>query len=623
MAAAEAETARLAALAAQEMADMAEAEAETARAAAVADAETAEMARAAAVADAETAEMARAAAVTAAEEAETARATAVMEAAAAEEARMAAVADAALSEEARAAAVMAAEAAEAARATAVMEAEAAEAARATAVMEAEAAEAARATAVMAAEAAEAARATAVMEAEAAEAARATAVMEAEAAEAARATAVTAAEEAEAARVAAVERAETAEEELAVFKAENADAVTAAGLKERIARAAMVQTAIGLDRVGTSYTADATPDEASGVAIPVVKRDAAGKITVDVNGDTADDYAGGETTASSNDWNSVTMTKTDVVTGSEDTVVIYTDIAAPTDKLLTAQYEQMHLDEALAEARVAKAQSDGFPSGPGVVSWSYTGEKDERAKTVAGTFDGVAGQFTCTAVTACTVMTNNKGELTASADWRFTPVSPLTDTVKIPDASYAYFGWWLNKPTKSGGVHDVDVFSGGTMDHAAEIDAALVGNATYSGSAAGKYTTKTVTAGVQTDAGVGHFTATANLTAKFGAIDEDGTIGGSVTGFVLDDVTTAPWKVILEDAGPLTDATFHGWTEVDFGGGATVNGDPASDGGVGNWQGSFYDADTTDTTKGPRTVAGTFDAVTEDASVIGGFGATRQ
>ena len=25
------------------------------------------------------------------------------------------------------------------------------------------------------------------------------------------------------------------------------------------------------------------------------------------------------------------------------------------------------------------------------------------------------------------------------------MAPLTATVKDPDAAYAYFGWWLNKP----------------------------------------------------------------------------------------------------------------------------------------------------------------------------------
>ena len=150
------------------------------------------------------------------------------------------------------------------------------------------------------------------------------------------------------------------------------------------------------------------------------------------------------------------------------------------------------------------------------------------------------------------MTDDKGKLIASDGWRFTADSQNTATVKEPDVAYAYFGWWLNKPKANSGIqHGVEVFAGGT-DAAmqAEVDQEIVGNATYSGPAAGKYVTKTLSAGVHSDSGVGHFTATANLTAKFG---DDIAAGrpstGSVTGFVLDDVTSAPWKVILEDAEP--------------------------------------------------------------------------
>ena len=76
----------------------------------------------------------------------------------------------------------------------------------------------------------------------------------------------------------------------------------------------------------------------------------------------------------------------------------------------------------------------------------------------------------------------------------------------------------------------------------------------------------------------------------------------------------------------TDATFSSTTEVDFGGGATASGDPANAAGAGRWQGSFYGAaeDAADApADAPGTVAGTFDAVTDNASVIGGFGATKQ
>ena len=403
---------------------------------------------------------------------------------------------------------------------------------------------------------------------------------------------------------------TLKDALAKIREEARTALTEAARKEKIAREVAVNTAIGANRVGDSANVFPT-----GITVQAVTRNAAGMVTVDVNGAADDVYAGGETTAGSGDWNSVTLTKTDAGTEATDTVVFYTDIEAPSDKLLTAQYEQTELDDALNADRVEKAASAGFPSASDT-DWEYTGETDGRAKTVTGTFDGVPGQFTCTA-DACTVMTDDKGKLIASEGWRFTPVSPLTATVKDPDVAYAYFGWWLNKPKANVDEHDVEVFAGGTAEHEAEVNEAIEGTATYAGPAAGKYVTKTFSAGVHSDSGVGHFTAKASLTAKFGAATGlVGTIGGSVTGFVLDDTTAASWKVTLEDATLQGgDATFNGLSEVDFGGGATTN-------DAGTWQGSFYGAGATDA-DAPDTVTGTFDALTDNASVIGGFGATKQ
>ena len=247
----------------------------------------------------------------------------------------------------------------------------------------------------------------------------------------------------------------------------------------------------------------------------------------------------------------------------------------------------------------KAQSDSFPTGA-TGSKSFGGMSGNPA-SFDGMFDGVPGTFECTnTAVGCTLMTDAKGGLIASAElemWTFSPNSYLA-TVKVPDASYTYFGWWLNKPKANDDPHVVEVFAGGTDGHAATVNVEIEGTATYAGPAAGKYVTKTFSAGAHSDSGVGHFTATANLTAKFGTelADNDGnaaTIGGTVTGFVLDDVTAAPWKVILEDANLTdTDENFNGTTEVDFGGGATAT----DGGGAGDWQGSFYDdADTDDLT----------------------------
>jgi hypothetical protein len=405
----------------------------------------------------------------------------------------------------------------------------------------------------------------------------------------------------------------------------AKALEKAATEERIAREMEVRAAINLNRVGTD--ANPAPDQTlSGVSAVTATRDAAGTVMIDVNGDTDDVYAGGEVSAGSGAWTSATLTKTDVGTEAIDTLVIYTDIEEPADKLFTLQYSQAVRDGIFSEgtateqaARLKMARASGFPSGPSV-EWTYDGTPDGRAKTFPGTFDGVAGQFACTSAADCTLATNTRGELfTATGDWRFTPMSPLTATVKDPDVAYAYFGWWLNKPKANDGLHDVEVFAGGTANHAIVIGDVIVGNASYTGPAAGKYVTKSYTAGVHTDSGVGHFTATANLAAKFGGDggSDFGTVGGAITGFTLDDERTVPWSVKLEDADLDNSTPFEGTTEVNFGGGFT-----ATDIGAGTWQGSFYDA-AAEPADAPGTVAGTFDAVTENASVIGGFGATKQ
>ena len=154
-----------------------------------------------------------------------------------------------------------------------------------------------------------------------------------------------------------------------------------------------------------------------------------------------------------------------------------------------------------------------------------------------------------------------------------------------------------------------------------------GTAKYSGPAAGKYVTKTFKAGVQTEAGVGHFTATTNLTAKFGDELALGTISGTVATFILDDVTAAPWTVKLESTDLVVNGgTFTGNTEVNFGGGFTTTPvGAAADDHAGAWGGTFYDlAEDADVDETPNTVVGTFNAATDDknAFVIGAFGAKK-
>ena len=299
-------------------------------------------------------------------------------------------------------------------------------------------------------------------------------------------------------------------------------------------------------------------------------------------------------------------------------MFHTDIAAPANTAFNKVYLlPVRMDILNLAARLKMARSDSFPTGAS--ESKFYGGTSGNEGSFGGMFDGVPGtyEYTGNVAEGGELTTDADGELEVSADWTFSPNSNLA-TVKVPDTAYTYFGWWLNKPKLNSGVHDVEVFAGGTAT-AAPLNEAMVGNATYTGPAAGKYVTKTFTAGAQTDAGVGHFTATANVTARFGLATGDvGTIGGSVTGFVLDDARAASWTVKLEDVTLNTDATFNGTSEVNFGGGLTAT----ENGGAGTWEGSFYDTDTDDA-KGPQTVVGRFDAVTEAASVIGAFGAKRQ
>ena len=237
------------------------------------------------------------------------------------------------------------------------------AAQTAAEMDAATAEQARMDAVAAQTAAEMDAATAEQARMDAVAAQTAAEMDAATAETARLAAVADKEAAEAALVTAKEDLTAAKATLALVQEEAGAALMAAALADRIAREAKVSDAIKIDGIDTA-TANALPlpANASGVTEVVASRNAAGMVTVDVNGSANDDdYAGGATPAGSGAWNNVTLTKTDAVDEDTDTVVLYTDIAAPADVLFRKQYggEPVNFLDA---NNVKKARSDNFPSG---------------------------------------------------------------------------------------------------------------------------------------------------------------------------------------------------------------------------------------------------------------------
>ena len=268
----------------------------------------------------------------------------------------------------------------------------------------------------------------------------------------------------------------------------------------------------------------------------------------------------------------------------------------------------------------------------------TEDVDENERKFAGMFKDVSGTYECTS-TPCTAGTDEDGKLdNLGGTWTFTP-----DDVKsmIPDvdhdSDYLAFGWWLRSVTDE---DDETTYSVGTFATGAEVYALtdardLVGSATYSGPAGGKYGRKTLNAdGTVATLAVGHFTADATLDAYFGggdvAANKHFTISGSVTDFedaAGNDIDSG-WTVELMKAGfdatGNTNAVKTGLAVDTFGGDATGVG--------GEWQGRFFgpqatnDPDTADIDESivdyPTGVAGEFTGHFANGHVIGAFGATK-
>ena len=102
--------------------------------------------------------------------------------------------------------------------------------------------------------------------------------------------------------------------------------------------------------------------------------------------------------------------------------------------------------------------------------------------------------------------------------------------------------------------------------------------------------------------------------------------GSVSGFTLDDTESVAWTVTLEESAIDNCGTFGArlkWTSVPVCRKMLlIRSHP------GGWQGSFYTPDTDSSTvaedkRYPGSAAGTFDADTPNAALVGGFGVTKQ
>ena len=588
-----------------------------------------------------------------------------------------------------------ADAAAAAAEIAIAEAEAAAAEAAQATAEALAAEAemdeaeAQATAMAAQEAARTAQ-------EAADAASTAAKEAADALTAAQ----MALQEAMTAQMAAEDDLGTAEDMVSELQS---DAMNA----EMVARASTLSTALDvINQTGTNNTTGQTPADADmfdlAASPPVTGQleDDVAPGSVDghtaapdslaftyseadgasILGLAAQGYTAGGEAPGIEGWSDLVLQRRDGANLADQVLYAYTNIGVEGETFYQKYGAGLTENKlTVSNANLALAASGSFPGAtnppvtfPGA---DATADAGVLAISFAGTFDGVAGTFSCATADGCMVTASATGTLSLGTGQTLVFAPTDGNAVIAPVSSdYLYFGYWLHKPDNPGAAHGFSVVSGGSdpfmvrgaddprtsavADDDYSIVHALAGTARYSGPAAGKWVTRDLE---NNTAGIGVFTATASLTADF---DEDaawmepvsgseltdaatrqtianaGIVSGAISDFMDMDGNELEWHVTLANAslgaigqasarshGATADAmaslandrTAGGQSTSRFMGSAWAR-IGAGAAAAGNWTGSFFGNDRVD--GHPGAIAGNFEIISTHTSIGGSFGASN-
>ncbi len=306
--------------------------------------------------------------------------------------------------------------------------------------------------------------------------------------------------------------------------------------------------------------------------------------------------------------------------------VYTNRGSPTSMTFVEKYGDE--SEYTASSRTynvgdsadANIKASAFPTAG---EQTFTGAQD-----IQGTYDGASGRYKCAATATCTATFTTTG-IQLSADWTF--VHDSGARVSTPDGNYLYYGWWVSKD-KDGGPTAASAFTGIVGTVALSVDVTgISGSAKYAGKAAGKFAMSNPLDG--TGSG-GHFTADAELTAKFGANDapNNGGISGTIDNFRLNDGAENPgWSVTLNRAQWGTTGAFTSTADTTNttaeGTVWSINGNSASESGA--WMGQMYDempgnAPSGDGSNIPTTVTGTFySEFSTIGRMVGAFGADKE
>lgn len=284
----------------------------------------------------------------------------------------------------------------------------------------------------------------------------------------------------------------------------------------------------------------------------------------------------------------------------------------------------NMDKYTVTSAAGSEDSDiASPNFPKTGTVTYTGAK----RKFDGTYMGADGTYECTGTTDCTAGPNADGDIILAGTWTFTPANNAM--LEKKDTSYLQFGWWVRQdkdgPTHAGVFYRPSVTDPAQTPAAGIGTTALVGKATYTGSAAGKFAVSDPLRPANDNAG--HFTADAELMADFKATAAATTLTGTIDNFRLNDGSTDPgWSVELQKAvfvsstntfGTDDDATTADRTVWSIGDGKGAS--------SGEWAAMMYndnaDGDGNNT---PHSVVGSFESdIGSTHSMVGAFGAERE
>ena len=322
----------------------------------------------------------------------------------------------------------------------------------------------------------------------------------------------------------------------------------------------------------------------------------------------------------------------------DTMIVYTDISAPSGRLFSEAYGNggQSITSAAAgglngaQTGVTGTAFDGRTGGlveHAANAKSATTVTENDVVKLSGRYKNAMGSYTCTPAdgAACTSTVNSDGSITFSAGdgtngiWTFTANTGAM--VSVPDGNgYMTFGWWMrdNKATASP-LDNVAVFYSAAYTDAdgSAITSTntLTGTAKYEGGAAGKYAWRNVDEGM---AHGGHFTAKASLTADFTAGVDGDTLSGSISDFRIGDDGMDPnWTVTLSEAAiPGTGTVARAATVMTT---WDVGGNKAK--AAGGWEAQLSNSGPARNDNLPTGVAGAFNATFgEQGAMVGAFGA---